>query len=198
MKTFSALYLLFYPPHHFLVHPSLNFLLSSELCFIFSPSKMSSLILSSTKWLHHHCPLLSLAPCLCRCEIWWGLKIAISCFFHCFCWDVSHNNITVRIFLPFLHPNSPILTQCHLAPCVCFRPRPCLHTIVNAQCRSFIQARVSRFPSSCATITLADPLNAHTHSHTDSLQTTMFQCASFSSLSCGECVCVLQASPWLC
>lgn len=99
-------------------------------------------------------------------------------------------------FLSF-SANPPIFRH-HLAPCVfffycCFfflRPQPCLCTIAHTHCQSFIQTRVSRFPSSCVSITLADPLNAHT----DSLQTTMFQCASLSSLSCGECVCFTSLS----
>lgn len=99
-------------------------------------------------------------------------------------------------FLSF-SANPPIFRH-HLAPCVFFfivvvfflRPQPCLCTIAHTHCQSFIQTRVSRFPSSCVSITLADPLNAHT----DSLQTTMFQCASLSSLSCGECVCFTSLS----
>lgn len=39
-------------------------------------------------------------------------------------------------------------------------------------------------------LTLEMHTHKHTHLHTVSLQTTMFQCASLSPLSCGECVCV--------
>lgn len=100
------------------------------------------------------------------------------------------------LLLPFFckptHIQAPLGAMCFFFYCCFFFKTPTLpmYNRAHTHCQSFIQTRVSRFPSSCVSITLADPLNAHT----DSLQTTMFQCASLSSLSCGECVCFTSLS----
>ncbi|MEQ2262269.1 ethionine resistance protein, partial [Xenotaenia resolanae] len=81
-----------------------------------------------------------------------------------------------------------------------FAPPPAYHRSDSASWHEQLhsmteeQARVSHFPSSCVAITLTDPVNTHSDSQTDSLQTAVPQFASPSSLFHGNCVCFTSLS----